>query len=55
MKELKATRSMRLNKDIRILQVDKGKCTVVLEQFKYKDKFNTLLESGVYELFTKNT
>jgi hypothetical protein len=54
MKELKATRSMRLNKDIRILQVHKGKCTAVLEEFKYKDKFNTLLHSGVNELLIKD-
>jgi hypothetical protein len=30
-KELKAVKSLRLNKDIRILRADKGICTVVLE------------------------
>jgi hypothetical protein len=30
-KELKAVRSLRFNMDIRILQADKGNCTVVLD------------------------
>jgi hypothetical protein len=54
MKRLKAVRSLRLDKDIRILQVDKDNCTVVLEEFKYKNKFNTLLESRTYELLPKD-
>jgi hypothetical protein len=37
-RDLKAMRSLRLNKDIRILQADKGNCTVVLDESKYKDK-----------------
>jgi hypothetical protein len=36
-------------KDIRIIQADKGNCAVVLNESKYKDKLNTLLESRVYE------
>ncbi|PNF42699.1 hypothetical protein B7P43_G14177 [Cryptotermes secundus] len=54
MKELKAVKSLRLNKEIRILQADKGNCTVVLDESKYKDKLNTLLESGVYETLPKD-
>jgi hypothetical protein len=52
MKGLKAVRSLRPNKDIRILQADKGSYTVVLDESKYK-KLNTLLESGVYEPLPK--
>jgi hypothetical protein len=40
--------SLRLNRDIRTQQADKGNCTVVLDESKY-NKLNTLLESGVYE------
>jgi hypothetical protein len=36
-KELKAVKYLRLNKEIRILQADKGNCTVVLDESKYKD------------------
>jgi hypothetical protein len=36
-KELKAVRSLRLNKVIRILQADKGNCTVVFDESKYKE------------------
>jgi hypothetical protein len=42
-RELEAMRSLRLNKDIRILHSDKGNCIVVLDESKYKDKLNTLL------------
>jgi hypothetical protein len=48
-KELRAVISLRLNKNIRILQADKGNCKVVMYESEYKDKLNTLLESGVYE------
>jgi hypothetical protein len=48
-KEFKAVRSLRLNKDIRILLADKGNCTVVLDESEYKDKLNTLLRVQVYE------
>jgi hypothetical protein len=44
----------RLNKDITILQADKGNCAVVLYESKYKDKLNTLLESGVYKPLPKD-
>jgi hypothetical protein len=36
MKELKAVKSSRLNKDIRILQADKANCTVMFDESKYK-------------------
>ncbi|PNF14821.1 hypothetical protein B7P43_G06341, partial [Cryptotermes secundus] len=52
--ELKAVKSLRLNKDIRILPADKGNCTVVLDEIKYRDKINTLLKSGVYEPLAKD-
>jgi hypothetical protein len=52
--EMKAVRSLRLNQDIRILPADKGNCTVVLDESKYNDKINTLLESGVYEPLPKH-
>jgi hypothetical protein len=47
-------RSLRLNKDIRILLADKGNCTVVLDESEYKDKLNTLLEYRVYEPLPKD-
>jgi hypothetical protein len=53
-KEFKAMRSLRLNKDIRILQVDEGSCTMVWDESKYKDKLNALLESRVYEPLPKD-
>jgi hypothetical protein len=52
--ELKALKFLRLNKDIRILQADKGNCTVVFDESKYKDKLNTSRESGVCERLPKN-
>jgi hypothetical protein len=48
-KELKAVKSLTLNKDIKILQVDKGNCTVVLVESKYKNKLYTLLDFEVYD------
>ena len=54
-KELKAVKFSRLNKDIRLLQADKGNCTVVLDESEYKDKLNTLLESGIYEPLPKDS
>jgi AraC-like DNA-binding protein len=42
-KELKTVKSLRLNKDVRILQADKDNCTVVIDECKYKDKLNTFL------------
>jgi hypothetical protein len=35
-KELKAMKSLRLDKDIRILQADKGSCMVGLHEPKYR-------------------
>jgi hypothetical protein len=46
-KEFKAVKSLRLDKDIRNLQADRGNCVVVLDESKYKDKLNALLESEV--------
>jgi hypothetical protein len=43
-----------LNKDIRILQTDKGNCIVMFDESKYKEKLNTLLESGVYKPLPKD-
>jgi hypothetical protein len=42
-KELKAIKSLKLNKDITIVQAEKGSCSVVLDGSEYKDKLNTLL------------
>jgi hypothetical protein len=53
-KELKAVKSLKLNKDIRILPADKSNCSVVLEVMEYRDKIDTLLKSGVYELLSKD-
>jgi hypothetical protein len=53
-KELKTVKSLRLDKDIRILQADKGNCTLVLDESKYKDKPNTLLDSGIYQPLPKD-
>jgi hypothetical protein len=47
-------KSLRLNKGIRILQSEKGNSTVVLDESKYKDKLITMLDSGVYEPFSKD-
>jgi hypothetical protein len=54
-KELKAVKCFRLSKDIWILQADSGNCTVLLGGSKYKDKLNTLLESGVYKSLPKDS
>jgi hypothetical protein len=54
MKELKTIKSLRFNKDIRILQADKGNCTVVFDESKCKEKLNTLLESSVYDPLPKD-
>jgi hypothetical protein len=45
-KDFKAIKSLKLIEDIRILQVDKGSCTVVLDELEYKKKVDTLLISG---------
>jgi hypothetical protein len=53
-KELKAVKFLRLSKDIWILQPDSGNYTVLLGESKYKDKLNTLLESGAYKSLPKD-
>jgi hypothetical protein len=53
-KVLKAVKSLRLNKSITILKADKGNCTVVFDESKYKEKLNTLLDSRVYEPLLKD-
>jgi hypothetical protein len=52
--ELRAVKSLRLNKGIRFLQADKGNWTVVMDESEYKDELNTLLESRVYEPLPKD-
>jgi hypothetical protein len=52
--EFIALKSLKHNKDIRILQADKGNCTVVLDDSEYRNKLNHLLDSGVYELLSKD-
>jgi hypothetical protein len=47
-KELKAVKSLRLNKEIWILQADKGNCTVMFDESKYKEKLEHF--SGVRDL-----
>jgi hypothetical protein len=47
-------KSLRIGKDISILQKDKANCTVVLDEPIYKDKLNTLPESEVYESLPKD-
>jgi hypothetical protein len=54
-KELKPVTSLRFNIDISILQANKGICTVVLDEIKYREKINTLLMSGVYETLSRNS
>lgn len=46
-------KSLRLDKDIRILQAKKGNCMVVLDGSKY-DELNILLEPGVHELLSED-
>jgi hypothetical protein len=54
-RESMALKSLRNNNHIRILQADKGNCTVVLNEFTYKGKISSLLESGVYEVLRKDS
>jgi hypothetical protein len=53
-KELNSVKSLWLNKDIRFLHTDKDGYAVVFNESKYKEKLNTLLESGVYEHLPKD-
>jgi hypothetical protein len=51
---LKAVKSLRFNKDIRILPADKGKRNEVLDVIEYRHKINTLQNSGVYDPLSKD-
>jgi hypothetical protein len=42
-----------VNRDIGILQADKGNCRVFVDESKYTEKLNFLLASGVYEVLLK--
>jgi hypothetical protein len=53
-RESTALKSLRNNKQIRILQVGKGNCMVALNESTYKEKISSLLESGVYEILPKD-
>jgi hypothetical protein len=53
-KELEAVKSLTVKKSIRILQADSDNCTVVLDESKYKNKLNTLLESSAHEPLPKD-
>jgi hypothetical protein len=53
-KESVALKSLKNNKEIRILQADKGNCTVMLNESTYAQKISSLLESGVYEILRKD-
>jgi hypothetical protein len=53
--EFIALKSLKHNKDIRILKADEGNCAVVLNDSEYMDKLNLLLHSGVYEPLSKDT
>jgi hypothetical protein len=46
--------SLKENKEIIILQADKGNCMVVLNKSTYKEKISSPLESGVYEILWKD-
>jgi hypothetical protein len=47
-------KSSKDDKEIRILQANKGNCMLVLNESTYKEKISSLLESGVYEILLKN-
>jgi hypothetical protein len=53
-KESMAMKFVKDNKEIRFLQADIGDCTVVLNEFTYKEKMFSLLKSGVYEILHKD-
>jgi hypothetical protein len=53
-KEFKAVRSVKFNKDIKIVMADNGKCSVMSDGYEYKDNLNTFSESGLYEPLTKD-
>jgi hypothetical protein len=47
-------KSLKLNKDIRILPADKDNCMAVLDESKYIEKINCLLHSGIHEPLRKD-
>jgi hypothetical protein len=47
-------KSLEGNKEIRILQTDKGNSMVLLNESNYKEKICRLLESGVYKILHKD-
>jgi hypothetical protein len=51
-KESMTLKFLKDNKEIRILQADKGNCTVVLNASTYKEKVPSLLELGVCEIIS---
>jgi hypothetical protein len=51
--ESKALNSLKHNKEIMILQADKGNCTVILDKSTCKEKLTTLVNSGVNEPWQK--
>jgi hypothetical protein len=53
-KEFRALKSLKLNKDTRVLRADKYNFTVVLDEPVYKYKLNILRKSGVYESISKD-
>jgi hypothetical protein len=52
--ESNALKSLKRNRDIRILPADRGNCMVIMNKSIYMEKLNTLLESGVYEPLQKD-
>jgi hypothetical protein len=53
-KESVVLKSLRDNKEIRILQADKGNCALILDESTYKENISSLLESGIYEILHKD-
>jgi hypothetical protein len=53
-RESTALKSLNNKNKIRILQADKGNCTVVLNESTYKEKISSLLEPEVYDTLSKN-
>jgi hypothetical protein len=43
-------KSLKVNKNTRILPDDKGNCLAVLDETMYKDKLHMVLESRAYEI-----
>jgi hypothetical protein len=54
-KESVPVRSLKDSKEIRILQADKGNCTIVLNECTCTEKMSSLLESGAHKILLKDT